>query len=314
MWTRLGRWKEDKVVMDYGIWPNKRQHHRGGDWRYSSRLHLRVVTLVEHPFVFTREVDEDGQCLAGQLCLDPLTNNTAVLESLFLGLQGLNDTIPIEFKKCCYGYCIDLLEKLAEDMGFDFDLYIVGDGKYGAYKNGRWTGLVGDLLSGAAHLAVTSFSINSARSQVIDFTSPFFSTSLGILRLHRALNSSFSEDKLQTVDKTEKRCNVGKNLQVPWNTSDNSNRRKLPIPEGHQNDLEFTQCKDLPPPQVKRVDPLQATSNGKTDLLGLVQNPIVQELTDLERQIKIIKQELQLAMKKKKELEQYQQANKTTSS
>ena len=66
-------------------------------------------------------------------------------------------------------------------MNFDFDLYIVGDGKYGAWKNGHWTGLVGDLLSGSAHLAVTSFSINTARSQVIDFTSPFFSTSLGIL-------------------------------------------------------------------------------------------------------------------------------------
>ena len=89
--------------------------------------------------------------------------------------------MPTRLKKCCYGYCIDLLEKLAEDLGFTFDLYIVGDGKYGGMKNGRWTGLVGDLLSGAAHMAVTSFSINSARSQVIDFTSPFFSTSLGIL-------------------------------------------------------------------------------------------------------------------------------------
>ncbi|XP_009577150.1 PREDICTED: glutamate receptor ionotropic, NMDA 3B-like, partial [Fulmarus glacialis] len=88
---------------------------------------------------------------------------------------------PRAYKKCCYGYCIDLLEKLAEDVPFDFELYIVGDGKYGAWKNGRWTGLVGDLLSGTAHMAVTSFSINSARSKVIDFTSPFFSTSLGIL-------------------------------------------------------------------------------------------------------------------------------------
>lgn len=67
-------------------------------------------------------------------------------------------------------------------MGFTFDLYIVGDGKYGALSGtGRWTGLVGDLLSGTADMAVTSFSINSARSRVIDFTSPFYSTSLGIL-------------------------------------------------------------------------------------------------------------------------------------
>lgn len=180
-WTRLGRWRRGRILKDQGAWPGHLGSGGGGDWRRSSRLHMRVVTLVEHPFVFTREVDGDGQCPAGQLCLDPLTNESSVLEGFFHNMAGRNSSVPTELKKCCYGYCIDLLEKLAEDMGFSFDLYIVGDGKYGAFKNGRWTGLVGDLLSGAAHLAVTSFSINSARSQVIDFTSPFFSTSLGIL-------------------------------------------------------------------------------------------------------------------------------------
>uniref|UniRef100_A0A672YEV9 Glutamate receptor n=1 Tax=Sphaeramia orbicularis TaxID=375764 RepID=A0A672YEV9_9TELE len=180
-WTRLGRWRRGRVLMDQGAWPSHHGSGSGGDWRRPTRLHMRVVTLVEHPFVFTREVDGDGMCPAGQLCLDPLTNESSVLEGLFQNLAGPNGSVPTELKKCCYGYCIDLLEKLAEDMGFTFDLYIVGDGKYGGYKNGRWTGLVGDLLSGAAHMAVTSFSINSARSQVIDFTSPFFSTSLGIL-------------------------------------------------------------------------------------------------------------------------------------
>ncbi|XP_055065196.2 glutamate receptor ionotropic, NMDA 3A [Misgurnus anguillicaudatus] len=634
MWTRLGSWKENKVVMDYGVWPNKRRSQPGADWRHSSRLHLRVVTLVEHPFVFTRDVDEDGLCPAGQLCLDPLTNDTALLENLFQGLQGANDTVPTELKKCCYGYCIDLLEKLAEDMEFDFDLYIVGDGKYGAYKGGRWTGLVGDLMSGAAHLAVTSFSINSARSQVIDFTSPFFSTSLGILvrtrdtaapigafmwplhwsmwlgifvslhvtavfltlyewkspfgmtprgrnrdrvfsfssalnvcyailfgrtasikppkcwtgrflmnlwaifclfclstytanlaavmvgektyeqlsgihdpklhhpsqgfrfgtvressaedyvkksfpemheymrrynvpttpdgidhlkddpqkldafimdkalldyevsidadckmltvgkpfaiegygiglkqnspltsniselvsqyksdgfmdmlhdkwykvvpcgkrsfavtktlqmgikhfsglfvmlcigvalsllttlgehivhrwviprlqnssqhtywlhtsqRLHRALNPTFKEDKLQTVAEQEKSYNVGNNQQMPWNSLETSNccQRKLSNQEGQQNDLECSQCKELLLHHEKRPLPIQTTSNGRTDQHSLSQNPIVQELTDLETQIEVIKKQLQLAIKKKKELEQYQK-NKTS--
>ncbi|XP_073520773.1 glutamate receptor ionotropic, NMDA 3A [Phyllobates terribilis] len=180
MWTRLGSWKDKKIIMDYGLWPDQAQRHKNY-YQQPARLHLRVVTLVEPPFVFTRNVDGDGQCPAGQLCLDPMTNDSGVLDSLFESLQSGNDSVPIEYKKCCYGYCIDLLEKLAEDLNFDFDLYIVGDGKYGAWKNGHWTGLVGDLLSGTAHMAVTSFSINTARSQVIDFTSPFFSTSLGIL-------------------------------------------------------------------------------------------------------------------------------------
>uniref|UniRef100_A0A3B4VA35 Glutamate receptor n=1 Tax=Seriola dumerili TaxID=41447 RepID=A0A3B4VA35_SERDU len=180
-WTRLGRWRRGRVLMDQRAWPSHAGSGGGGDWRRPTRLHMRVVTLVEHPFVFTREVDGDGLCPAGQLCLDPLTNESSVLEGLFQNLAGPNGSVSTDLKKCCYGYCIDLLEKLGEDMGFTYDLYIVGDGKYGGFKNGRWTGLVGDLLSGAAHLAVTSFSINSARSQVIDFTSPFFSTSLGIL-------------------------------------------------------------------------------------------------------------------------------------
>lgn len=178
-WVTVGTWRHGKLELEEGARQSQRQSP--GEGAGGARARLRVVTLVEHPFVFTREADEDGSCPAGQLCLDPGTNDSAVLDALFEELGADNGSVPRAYKKCCYGYCIDLLEKLAEDMAFDFELYIVGDGKYGAWKNGRWTGLVGDLLSGAAHMAVTSFSINSARSKVIDFTSPFFSTSLGIL-------------------------------------------------------------------------------------------------------------------------------------
>ncbi|XP_026510842.1 glutamate receptor ionotropic, NMDA 3B [Terrapene carolina triunguis] len=180
-WVTVGSWQDGKLEVEEGFWQTQLQRKSPGGGGGFSRVKLRVVTLVEHPFVFTREVDEDGSCPAGLLCLDPHTNDSAALEALFEALNAENGSVPLEYKKCCYGYCIDLLEKLAEDLPFDFVLYIVGDGKYGAWKNGQWTGLVGDLLSGTAHMAVTSFSINSARSKVIDFTSPFFSTSLGIL-------------------------------------------------------------------------------------------------------------------------------------
>ncbi|XP_065514933.1 glutamate receptor ionotropic, NMDA 3B isoform X3 [Lathamus discolor] len=178
-WGTVGSWHRGRLELEEGA--RQSQRHGPGEAAAGSRRRLRVVTLVEHPFVFTREVDEDESCPVGQLCLDPGTNDSAVLDALFEELGAGNGSVPRAYKKCCYGYCIDLLEKLAEDLSFAFELYIVGDGKYGAWKNGRWTGLVGDLLSGTAHMAVTSFSINSARSKVIDFTSPFFSTSLGIL-------------------------------------------------------------------------------------------------------------------------------------
>ncbi|XP_017952374.2 glutamate receptor ionotropic, NMDA 3B [Xenopus tropicalis] len=179
-WVTVGGWRQGKMEVEEGLWQSRIQQWEPAPGGFA-RTKLRVVTLVEHPFVFTREVDADGSCPAGQMCLDPRTNNSAVLDVLFEELNSPNGSVPLEYKTCCYGYCIDLLEKLSEDLRFDFELYIVGDGKYGARKGDRWTGLVGDLLSGAAHMAVTSFSINSARSTVIDFTSPFYSTSLGIL-------------------------------------------------------------------------------------------------------------------------------------
>lgn len=189
-WVTVGRWEGGQLLVeDQAVWQGPKTNDRivgtNGRWRAGMPVvgsRVRVVTLVEHPFVFTRNVDDEGSCPAGQYCLDAATNSSETLESFFREVVGGNSSsLPAEYSKCCYGYCIDLLEKLAEDLGFEYDLYIVGDGKYGALKGGRWTGLVGDLLNGVADMAVTSFSINSARSQVIDFTSPFFSTSLGIL-------------------------------------------------------------------------------------------------------------------------------------
>lgn len=175
VWATVGSWRAGRLESGPGGAAAQPAPSPGA----RARAKLRVVTLVEHPFVFAREPDEDGQCPAGQLCLAPGTNDSATLDALFAALA--DGSVPRALRRCCFGYCIDLLERLADDTPFDFELYIVGDGKYGALRDGRWTGLVGDLLAGRAHMAVSSFSINSARSQVLDFSSPFFSTSLGIM-------------------------------------------------------------------------------------------------------------------------------------
>jgi ionotropic glutamate receptor len=46
------------------------------------------------------------------------------------------------------GYCIELIEKLANMMEFDYDLVIPEDGDFGVRVNGIWNGLVGDLAKG----------------------------------------------------------------------------------------------------------------------------------------------------------------------
>ena len=46
------------------------------------------------------------------------------------------------------GYCIELLNTLAEKMEFNYDLVFPQDGAYGAKDTttNRWNGVVGDLV------------------------------------------------------------------------------------------------------------------------------------------------------------------------
>lgn len=47
------------------------------------------------------------------------------------------------------GFCIDMLEYIADELDFKYKLYVVKDGKYGGQDpDGTWNGLVGDVYYG----------------------------------------------------------------------------------------------------------------------------------------------------------------------
>ncbi|GFQ84075.1 glutamate receptor ionotropic, kainate 2 [Trichonephila clavata] len=79
------------------------------------------------------------------------------------------------------GYCKDLLEKLSEKFGFKFIINPVKDGKYGAFKDGAWNGMVGELLRMEADIAVADLSITFDRESAVDFTMPFMNLGISIL-------------------------------------------------------------------------------------------------------------------------------------
>lgn len=50
-------------------------------------------------------------------------------------------------KQCCKGFCIDILKKIARNVKFTYDLYLVTNGKHGKKINNVWNGMVGEVLS-----------------------------------------------------------------------------------------------------------------------------------------------------------------------
>jgi hypothetical protein len=44
------------------------------------------------------------------------------------------------------GFCIDLLEKISKMCGFNYTIKLVDDGFHGSYVDGKWNGLVSELI------------------------------------------------------------------------------------------------------------------------------------------------------------------------
>ncbi|XP_034464362.1 glutamate receptor ionotropic, delta-1 isoform X3 [Hippoglossus hippoglossus] len=106
---------------------------------------LKIVTLLEEPFVMVAEN------ILGQ---------------------------PKRYK----GFSIDVLDALAKILGFKYDIYQVGDGKYGsALPNGSWNGMMGELIGKRADLAISAITITPERESVVDFSKRYLDYSVGIL-------------------------------------------------------------------------------------------------------------------------------------
>ena len=59
-------------------------------------------------------------------------------------MKGKNKDGTISFT----GYCIDLLNELARNLHFTYDIYPSPDGNYGAETgNGTWNGMIGELIN-----------------------------------------------------------------------------------------------------------------------------------------------------------------------
>uniref|UniRef100_A0A8C8DX99 Glutamate receptor, ionotropic, kainate 4 n=1 Tax=Oryzias sinensis TaxID=183150 RepID=A0A8C8DX99_9TELE len=113
---------------------------------------------------------------------------TTILESPYVMLKP--NYQEFEGNDRYEGFCVDMLEELAELLKFKYRIRLVGDGLYGVPgANGTWTGMVGELISRKADLAVAGLTITAEREKVIDFSKPFMTLGISIMyRVHLVSN------------------------------------------------------------------------------------------------------------------------------
>ncbi|NP_001191669.1 glutamate receptor 8 [Aplysia californica] len=91
------------------------------------------------------------------------------------------------------GFAVDLIREVAQMLEFDYEIYLVNDGKFGnKMPNGEWNGMIGELLAGNATMSVAPLSINAQREEAVDFTKPFKTRYISVLmRIPRRDRSYF---------------------------------------------------------------------------------------------------------------------------
>ena len=140
--------------------------------------YIRVVTILDEPYTTDRKDMYDAildACATGLKCRKSIKRNNTVI----------NETT------CCAGYTVDLFMLIIKYIGVKAEMYIVEDNKYGTFIDGKWNGLIGDIMAGKADVALAGLTITESRSSFVDFTLPFLESEMGILVKPQAIDLEF---------------------------------------------------------------------------------------------------------------------------
>lgn len=176
IWEEVGHVRGEDARPRGILWP----FERNLDLR-RGRVRYRVVTNPVKPFVMVEESTEDSnQCIQSTRCIQVLVSDKNQTLEILQNSENINES-DSHVLKCCRGFAIDLLNKLASDLEFDYVLYIVYDTTYGKKTNGSWDGMMRDLTNGLAHMAIAAFSITGSRLSAIDFSYPYYFSRFTVL-------------------------------------------------------------------------------------------------------------------------------------
>ncbi|CAH1636071.1 unnamed protein product [Spodoptera littoralis] len=173
--------------------------------------HLKVLTIEEKPFVYTRRIDDGSECTPEEIPC-PHYNASEDTDQLY----------------CCKGFCMDLLKHLSKAINFTYSLALSPDGQFGNYiirnltqpgAKKEWTGLIEKKPSRS--------------STLVSFLQPFSNTlwilvmvSVHVVALVLYLLDRFSpfgRFKLANIDGTEEDAlNLSSAIWFAWGVLLNS--------------------------------------------------------------------------------------------
>ncbi|XP_043243542.1 glutamate receptor 1-like isoform X2 [Amphibalanus amphitrite] len=115
-------------------------------------------------------------------------NNTIIITTIeeppfIMQLKG-EDAINKTGNDLLVGYCKDLADLLAKEIGFTYEMRLVKDKRYGAVNTsveGNWDGIIGELVRREADMAIAPLSISLRREQAVFFTKPFMTLGISIM-------------------------------------------------------------------------------------------------------------------------------------
>nr|XP_012218904.1 PREDICTED: glutamate receptor ionotropic, NMDA 2B-like [Linepithema humile] len=177
VWEEIGVWKSwEKEGLDIKdiVWPGNTHTPPQG---VPEKFYLKITFLEEPPYINLAPPDPvTGKCL-----VDRGVHCRVAKESDIVEMDLLTAQKNASVYQCCSGFCIDLLQKFSEEIGFTYELVRVEDGKWGTLEHGKWNGLIADLINKKTDMVMTSLMINSEREAVVDFTVPYMETGIAIV-------------------------------------------------------------------------------------------------------------------------------------
>lgn len=146
--------------------------HQIGTWNEIANVSLQI-----EPNIFSKFYIDETDSIDTLIITAKRTKPYFMLKSTSSKQEG-NDRFE--------GYAVDLIHELSNLIGFKYKFKEVDDQKYGAgtvQPNGTkiWNGMIGEIISGRADLAISDLTITSAREEAVDFTLPFMNTGISIL-------------------------------------------------------------------------------------------------------------------------------------